>query len=101
MHFVKDVFLDSQTTVGLLSAATLGIFPPGDPKGRAPKNIVESQTAVTLTAKQTATVRDFVNRISASPRMLAHGQFYPGKPNLYFMQQQIEENRPDSWKGYN
>ena len=100
MHFVKDVFFDSQTTVGLLSNATLGVFPPGDPNGRAPKSIAESQAAGNLTAKQTAAVRDFVNRISGSQRMLAHGQLYPGRPSLYFMEQQIEENQPDSWKGY-
>ena len=100
MHFVKDVFFDSQTTVGLLSNATLGVFPPGDPNARPPKSIAESQAAGTLTAKQTAAVRDFVNTISGSQRMLAHGQLYPGRQSLYFMEQQIEENRPDSWKGY-
>ena len=100
MHFIKDVFFDSQTTVGLLSNATLGVFPPGDPNARPPKNIIESQAAGTLTAKQTASVRDFVNKISGSRRMLAHGQLYPGKQSLYFMEQQVEENHPDSWKGY-
>src|SRR6267378_1759601 len=100
MHFVKDVFFDSQTTVGLLSNATLGVFPPGDPNARPPKNIAESQAAGTLTAKQTAAVRDFVNTISGSQRMLAHGQLYPGTRSLYFIEQQVEENRPDSWKGY-
>src|SRR3954466_2518239 len=100
MHFVKDVFFDSQTTVGLLSNATLGVFPPGDPNGRAPRNIAESQAAGTLTAKQTASVRDFVNHSSGSQRLLAHGQLYPGKQSLYFMEQQVEENHPDSWKGY-
>jgi predicted TIM-barrel fold metal-dependent hydrolase len=100
MHFVKDVFFDSQTTVGLLSNATLGVFPPGDPNARPPKTIAESQAAGNLTAKQTAAVRDFVNKISGSQRMLAHGQLYPGRQSLYFMEQQIEENRPDSWKGY-
>ena len=35
-RFVQDVFFDSQVTVGLLSAATLGVFPPGDPNGRPP-----------------------------------------------------------------
>jgi len=100
MHFVKDVFFDSQTTVGLLSNATLGVFPPGDPNARPPKTIAESQAAGTLTAKQTAAVRDFVNKISGSQRMLAHGQLYPGRQSLYFMEQQVAENSPDSWKGY-
>ena len=98
--FVKDIFFDSQTTVGLLSNATLGVFPPGDPNGRAPKNITEAQAAPSLMAAQTAAVRNFVNGISGSQRMLAHGQIYPGVPSLDFMAQQIEQNRPDSWKGY-
>src|SRR3954468_18397904 len=100
MHFVKDVFFDSQTTVGLLSNATLGVFPPGDPNARPPKTIAESQAAGTLTAKQTAAVRDFVNKISGSQRMLAHGQIYPGRRSLFFMEQQLEQNHPDSRKGY-
>ena len=100
MHFVKDVFFDSQTTVGLLSNATLGVFPPGDPNARPPKNVTEGQAAASLTAAQTAAVRNFVNKLSGSRRLLAHGQIYPGRPNLGFMEKQIHENRPDSWKGY-
>jgi predicted TIM-barrel fold metal-dependent hydrolase len=100
MSFVKDIFFDSQTTVGLLSNATLGVFPPGDPNARPPKNITEAQAAASLTAAQTAAVRNFVNRISGSQRMLAHGQIYPGTPSLDFMEQQIQQNSPDSWKGY-
>jgi len=46
-------------------------------------------------------VRNFVNRISGSQRILAHGQIYPGLHNLEFMERQIQENHPDSWKGYN
>ena len=100
-RFIQDVYFDSQVTVGLLSAATLGVFPPGDPKGRPPVNYTESQQVVNLTARQTAAIRNFVNRISGSQRMLAHGQLYPGVPNLEFMERQIQENHPDSWKGYN
>ena len=33
--------------------------------------------------------------------MLAHGLLYVGKGNLDYIRQQIEENKPDSWKGYN
>jgi hypothetical protein len=32
--------------------------------------------------------------------MLAHGQIYPGRRSLFFMEQQLEQNHPDSWKGY-
>ena len=33
--------------------------------------------------------------------MLAHGQLYTGVGNLYFIEEQIDEHQPDSWKGYN
>ena len=98
---VKDVYLDSGVTVGVLSNAPLGLFmPPGASEGIPPRTIAESLSSEILTGYQTAAVRDFVNRIAGSTRMLAHGQFYPGKNNLEFMQRQIEECRPDSWKGY-
>jgi predicted TIM-barrel fold metal-dependent hydrolase len=32
--------------------------------------------------------------------MLGHGQLYTGIGNLWFIQQQIDELHPDSWKGY-
>src|SRR5207245_3179201 len=54
-----------------------------------------------LTGQQTAGVRDFVNRIAGSTRMLGHGQLYTGVGNLDFMQFQIDSFHPDSWKGYN
>jgi uncharacterized protein len=98
---VKDVYLDSSVTVGVLSNAPLGLFlPAGATEPIPPRTIAESLSAEILTGYQTAQVRDFVNRIAGSTRMLAHGQFYPGKNNLEFMQRQIEECRPDSWKGY-
>lgn len=98
---VKDVYLDSNVTVAVLSNAPLGLFlPAGAKEPIAPRTIAESLSSEILTGYQTAAVRDFVNRIAGSTRMLAHGQFYPGKNNLEFMQRQIEECRPDSWKGY-
>jgi len=54
-----------------------------------------------LTGYQTAAVRDWVNAISGSTRLLAHGQIFPGRDNLAFMQKQIDQFHPDSWKGYN
>jgi hypothetical protein len=98
---VKDVYLDSNVTVGVLSNAPLGLFlPPGATQPIPPRTIAESLSSEILTGYQTAAVRDFVNRVAGSTRMLAHGQFYPGKHNLEFMQRQIEECHPDSWKGY-
>jgi uncharacterized protein len=100
VNFIKEVFFDSQVTVGLLSNNTLGVFPPGDPNAGPPKNVTQSQTAAGLTAQQTAATRDFVNKLAGSRRMLAHGQIYPGTGNRDFMELQIAQNRPDSWKGY-
>ncbi|HEY0523444.1 MAG TPA: hypothetical protein VGD08_08645, partial [Stellaceae bacterium] len=101
VQFVKDVFLDSNVTVGLLSNAPLGLFvPPGQSTGIVPRTIPESQAGELLTAFQTVAVRDFVNRIAGSQRMLAHGQLYPGVANLDYMQYQIDHYHPDSWKGY-
>lgn len=102
VKFVKDVYLDSQVSVAVLSNAPLGLFePPGGGKPRVPRNVDESLTAMNLTGFQTAAVRDWVNHIAGSTRLLAHGQIFPGRENLGFMQQQIDQFHPDSWKGYN
>ena len=107
VQFIKDVFLDSQVTVGLLSNVTAFSATPVSDRGqpgvenRPPRNYREAERAETITAAQTAAARDFVNEISGSRRMLAHGMLYVGKGNLEWVQQQIDENKPDSWKGYN
>ena len=102
VKFVKDVYLDSQVSIAVLSNAPLGLFePPGGGKPRIPRNVDESLTAMNLTGFQTAAVRDWVNQIAGSTRLLAHGQIFPGRENLGFMQQQIDQFHPDSWKGYN
>ncbi len=106
VQFIKDVYLDSQVTVGVISNNNAAAVP--DVGGtRAPRNITESEAGQFLTAQQTAAVRDFVNRVAGSTRMLAHGQLYPGIGNerdpVYgdFTQWQIDNLHPDSWKGYN
>ena len=107
VQFIKDVFLDSQVTVGLLSNVTaFSATPVGDRgqpgvENRPPRNYREAERAETITAAQTVAARNFVNEISGSRRMLAHGMLYVGKGNLEWVQQQIDENKPDSWKGYN
>jgi uncharacterized protein len=73
----------------------------GSETRRAPKNVKEALQGEILTAGQTAAARDFVNQISGSNRMLAHGLLYVGKGNLEWIQQQTDEYQPDSWKGYN
>jgi hypothetical protein len=99
-QFIKDVYLDSHVTVGLLSNVTAsGVQIEG--QRRAPKNAQEAQLGEVLTAGQTAAARDFVNQISGSTRMLCHGLLYVGKGNLEWIQEQTEKYKPDSWKGYN
>jgi hypothetical protein len=68
---------------------------------RAPRNAQEAQQGEVLTAAQTAAARNFINEISGSTRMLCHGMLYVGKGNLAYIQEQIDQNEPDSWKGYN
>ena len=102
VQFMKDVYLDSQVTVGVLSNNTSAAV-PGEEGNRPPKNPIESEAGEFLSAPQTAAVRNWVNQIAGSTRMLAHGQIYPGvvdSVNLEYMQWQIDELKPDSWKGY-
>jgi uncharacterized protein len=101
VQFIKDVFLDSQVTVGLLSNVTASSVTIGGEERRPPKNVEEALRGEILTAAQTAAARDFVNQISDSTRMLAHGLLYVGKGNLEYIQEQTEKHEPDSWKGYN
>jgi hypothetical protein len=100
-QFIKDVYLDSQVTIGLLSNVTASIVQIEGEKSRAPRNAQEAQRGEILTAGQTAAARNFINEISGSTRMLCHGLLYVGKGNLGWIQEQIDQNQPDSWKGYN
>jgi hypothetical protein len=101
VHFVKEVFLDSQISIGLLSNVTTSTVVVGAEPRRPPRNAKEAALGEILTAGQTAAARDFVNQVSGSTRMLAHGLLYVGKGNLDWIQQQTDEHQPDSWKGYN
>ena len=100
LPFIKDVYFDSQVTVGLLSNVTASIAMV-DGEQRAPRNVQEARPAEILTAAQTAAARNFINQISGSTRMLCHGLLYVGKGNLAYIQEQTDQNQPDSWKGYN
>lgn len=101
VQFIKDVFLDSQVNIGLLSNVTASSVTIGAEPRRAPRNVTEALRGEILTAAQTAAARNFVNEISGATRMLAHGLLYVGKGNLSYIQEQTEKNEPDSWKGYN
>ncbi|HEV2704242.1 MAG TPA: amidohydrolase family protein [Steroidobacteraceae bacterium] len=96
--FIRQVYLDSQVTVGMLTNVPASVIDTGK---RAPRNVVEARGGEILTAAQTAAARDFINEVAGSRRSLAHGMLYVGKGNLDYIHEQIEQNRPDSWKGYN
>ena len=96
--FIRQVYLDSSVTVGLLTNVPASVIDAGN---RAPRNVVEARGGEILTAHQTAAARDFINAVAGSPRALAHGMLYVGKANLDYIHEQIEQNKPDSWKGYN
>jgi hypothetical protein len=83
--FVKEVFLDSETAVGLIST------PPGPYPQEAP-----------VPPQQMTHVRDEINRITRSQRMLAHGLVTPqlGQRDLDFMTMQAETLKVDAWKAY-
>jgi len=100
-NFIKWVYLDSQVTVGLLTNNNSAALPDGSGGTRPPKNVFESEAAEGLTAEQTMASRNFINRVAGSRRALGHGQLYMGVGNLDYMRYQIEELKPDVWKGYN
>jgi len=84
-NMVKEVFLDSETTMGLIST----------PPGPYPEQAV-------VPPKEMTHIRDEINRITQSQRMLAHGLITPqlGQRDLDFMDQQAQTLKVDAWKGY-
>ncbi len=84
-NFLKEVFLDSETTVGLIST----------PPGPYPQEAV-------VPPKEMVHIRDEINRVAGSQRMLAHGLATPqlGRTDLDFMTMQAETLKIDAWKCY-
>jgi uncharacterized protein len=84
-NFVKEVFLDSETAIGLIST----------PPGPYPQEAV-------VPPREMTHIRDEINRITQSRRMLAHGLVTPqlGQADLDFMDQQAATLKVDAWKGY-
>ena len=84
-NFVKEVFLDSETSIGLIST----------PPGPYPQEAV-------VPPKEMAHIRDEINRLAGSQRMLAHGLATPqlGAADLDFMALQAEQLKIDAWKCY-
>ncbi len=84
-NMVKEVFLDSETAMGLIST----------PPGPYPEQAV-------VPPKEMTHFRDEINRVTQSRRMLAHGLITPqlGQRDLDFMDQQAQTLNVDAWKGY-
>src|SRR2546426_5455177 len=84
-NFVKEVFLDSETSIGLIST----------PPGPYPQEAV-------VPPKEMTHIRDEINRITQSRRMLAHGLVTPqlGRADLDFMDLQAAALKVDAWKAY-
>ena len=83
-NFIKEVFLDSDTTIGLVSSATAD----------NPDNIF-------LTNPQLVDGAMRINKMCGSRRLLRHAIFEPGKDGwLDEVDRVIEKDHPDSWKGY-
>jgi uncharacterized protein len=83
-NFFKEIYLDSDTKVALLTNA------PSD----APEDWLLPQEAVFK-------ARDKVNAEAGARRMLAHYTLTPGQPGwLESVDRAIEVHKPDGWKGY-
>ena len=84
-NMVKEVFLDSETDIGLIST----------PPGPYPQEAV-------VPPKEMTHIRDEINRVTQSRRMLAHGLVSPqlGQADLDFMDQQAATLKVDAWKAY-
>ena len=83
-NFMKEVYFDSDTKIGLISAA---------PADHGP-NVIMNNDGL-------ADARNFVNKASGSRRMLAHTVIAPGQSGwLEEIDRAIEVLKPDSWKGY-
>jgi predicted TIM-barrel fold metal-dependent hydrolase len=83
-NYFKEVFLDSDTKVALISGS--------------PSDIPQDWF---LTNEMKADARAKVNREAGSRRMLSHAIFTPGQPGwLEAIDRAIAELKPDSFKGY-
>jgi predicted TIM-barrel fold metal-dependent hydrolase len=84
-NFIKEVFLDSDTAVAVLS----GIPSATDADNVLPPALIAETRAV-------------VNRLAASERVLTHGLVAPNKgaADLDAMRRQAEEFGVRAWKGY-
>ena len=83
-NYYKELFLDSDTKVALISGA--------------PSDVPEDWF---LTNEMKAEARGRVNREAGSRRLLSHAIFTPGQPGwLEAVDRAIADLKPDSFKGY-
>jgi hypothetical protein len=83
-NFLREVFVQSDTKIGLLSGA------PAD-----------SKQNWFLSNDQLAQSRRIVNEIAGCKRLYCHAVIAPGHPGwIDQIDRAIEELKPDSWKGY-
>jgi predicted TIM-barrel fold metal-dependent hydrolase len=83
-NYVKEVFLDSDTKVALISSA--------------PSEVPQDWF---LTNPMTVAARARINEQAGGRRMFAHAIFTPGQPGwLDEIDRAIEQDQPDSFKGY-
>ena len=82
--YLKAFFLESDTTVPLISNATFD-----DPE----KWLISDETALST--------RDTINSIAGTTRMLGHALFWPGHPGNEANMERISQTlKPSAWKGY-
>jgi predicted TIM-barrel fold metal-dependent hydrolase len=83
-NYFKEVFLDSDTKVAMISSA--------------PSEVPEDWF---LTNDMTVAAREKVNREAGTRRMMAHAIFTPGYPGwMDEIDRAIEQLKPDAMKGY-
>ncbi len=82
--YVRDIFLNSDTKIALLSGFT-----------------TDTAENMALSNDQIIMSRDVLNKLAGSRRMVGHGLFWPGHPgDLDSMDRAAQELKIDSWKGY-
>jgi len=84
-NYIKEVFLDSDTAVALIS---------GIPAATDAQNILPPDKMVET--------REIVNRLAASRRLVSHGLISPnkGRSDLEDMERQATTLKVEAWKGY-
>jgi len=83
-NYLKEIFLDSDTKVALLSGAPF-----------------DDETWWLLSNEAIADARNAINRVAGSRRMFGHFVFPPGTPGwMDAVDRAAAELKPDAWKGY-